>query len=74
VSRLTKTEEKRERRSTAEHRLWRRRYDSGSKFFTLHSSLSEWYDLQGRKLEGQPKRKGVYIRNGKKIAQSRRER
>ena len=25
-----------------------------------------WYDLNGRKLDGQPTRKGVYIRNGKK--------
>lgn len=26
-----------------------------------------WYDLQGRKLQGKPTRKGVYIQNGKKI-------
>ena len=26
-----------------------------------------WYDLQGRKLQGRPTRKGVYIQNGKKI-------
>ena len=25
-----------------------------------------WYDLNGRKLDGQPNRKGVFIRNGKK--------
>ena len=27
----------------------------------------EWYDLQGRKLQGEPKQKGIYIRNGKKV-------
>ena len=27
----------------------------------------EWYDMQGRKLEGKPARKGVYISNGKKF-------
>jgi hypothetical protein len=27
----------------------------------------EWYDMQGRKLEGKPARKGVYISNGKKV-------
>ena len=27
----------------------------------------EWYDLQGRKLEGKPTQPGVYIYNGKKI-------
>ena len=26
-----------------------------------------WYDLQGRKLDGQPTTKGVYIKNGKKV-------
>ena len=26
----------------------------------------EWFDLQGRKLDGKPTRKGVYIHNGKK--------
>ena len=28
---------------------------------------SDWYDLSGRKLSGEPKTKGVYIQNGKKI-------
>ena len=41
---------------------------------TIDNYSGVWFDLQGKKLEGQPKRKGVYIRNGKKIAQSRRER
>lgn len=27
----------------------------------------DWYDLQGRKLQGVPKQDGIYIRNGKKI-------
>ena len=27
----------------------------------------EWYDLQGRKLQGAPTKSGIYIRNGKKI-------
>jgi len=26
-----------------------------------------WYDLQGRRLSGKPTRKGLYIRNGKKV-------
>jgi len=41
---------------------------------TIDNYSGVWFDLQGKKLEGKPKRKGVYIRNGKKIAQSRRER
>ena len=27
-----------------------------------------WYDLSGRRLTGKPAKKGIYIRNGKKIA------
>lgn len=27
-----------------------------------------WFDLQGRRLQGKPTRKGVYIHNGKKVA------
>ena len=30
-------------------------------------SENEWYDLQGRKLQGEPTKQGIYIRNGKKI-------
>ena len=26
-----------------------------------------WYDLQGRKLQSAPNRKGIYIHNGKKV-------
>ncbi len=33
----------------------------------LHSSLSEWYTLDGRKLDGQPTAKGLYIHGGKKV-------
>ena len=29
--------------------------------------VESWYDLEGRKLEGKPARKGVYISNGKKV-------
>lgn len=28
---------------------------------------ARWYDLQGRRLDGQPTTKGLYIRNGKKV-------
>ena len=30
-------------------------------------SDDSWYDLQGRKLDGEPTTKGVYIKNGKKV-------
>ena len=30
-------------------------------------SAAAWYDLQGRRLSGQPTAKGLYIHNGKKI-------
>jgi hypothetical protein len=26
-----------------------------------------WYDLQGRKLQGEPKKNGIYLHNGKKV-------
>ncbi len=39
-----------------------------SSLFTLHSSLNEgWYTLDGRRLQGKPAQKGVYIQNGKKV-------
>ena len=50
--------------------------EANSSLFTLHSSLSSWYDLQGRKVNGQRSmfnvqrsmlKKGVYIHNGKKV-------
>ena len=31
-------------------------------------SYSSWYDLHGRRLEGKPTRKGIYINNRKKVA------
>ena len=31
-------------------------------------SDNSWYDLQGRRLEGKPTRKGIYINNRKKVA------
>ena len=38
---------------------------------TLNSQFSilnsEWYDLSGRKLNGKPTTKGLYINNGKKV-------
>ena len=41
--------------------------EANSSLFTHHSSLSEWYDLQGRRLSGEPTQKGLYIHNGKKV-------
>ena len=32
------------------------------------NNKSDWYDLSGRKLNGQPTQKGIYVNNGKKIA------
>jgi hypothetical protein len=29
--------------------------------------MDNWYDLNGRKLQGKPTRKGVYIQNGQKV-------
>ena len=33
----------------------------------MHNYAGAWYDLQGRKLNGKPTQKGMYINNGKKI-------
>ena len=41
--------------------------EANSSLFTLHSSLSEWYTLDGRRLDGQPTAKGLYIHGGKKV-------
>ena len=41
--------------------------EANSSLFTHHSSLSEWYTLEGRKLVGKPAQKGIYINNGKKV-------
>lgn len=41
--------------------------EENSSLFTLNSSLSEWYALDGRQLQGKPAQKGVYITKGRKI-------
>ena len=41
--------------------------EANSSLFTLHSSLSEWYSLDGRRLNGKPTAKGIYINNGRKV-------
>jgi hypothetical protein len=30
-------------------------------------TVNQWYDLEGRKLQGKPTQKGVYISNGRKV-------
>ena len=35
--------------------------------FTNYTNSEVWYDMQGRKLDGKPTKKGVYIVNGKKV-------
>ena len=35
--------------------------------FTIDNSDDAWYSLDGKKLNGEPKEKGVYIRNGRKV-------
>ena len=37
-----------------------------SSLFTLHSSLSAWYTLDGRKLGGKPTQRGIYVNDGRK--------
>ena len=41
--------------------------EANSSLFTLHSSLSEWYSLDGRKVVGKPTKKGMYIHGGRKV-------
>ena len=41
--------------------------EANSSLFTLHSSLSEWYTLDGRKLQAQPTKSGLYIHGGRKV-------
>ena len=31
------------------------------------NDTGNWYDLKGRKLSGKPTKKGLYIRNGRKV-------
>ena len=40
---------------------------ANSSVFTLHSSLQQWYSLDGRRLQGQPTQRGIYIRDGQKV-------
>lgn len=37
-----------------------------SSFSGTSAGTDTWYDLNGRRLQGRPTRKGVYLRNGKK--------
>ena len=41
--------------------------EANSSLFILHSSLNEWYTLDGRRLTGKPTAKGLYINNGRKV-------
>ena len=34
---------------------------------TIHNEAGAWYDMQGRKVNGKPVKKGLYIFNGKKV-------
>lgn len=40
----------------------------GVSIIDVMDSDSSWYDLHGRRLEGKPTRKGIYINNRKKVA------
>ena len=43
-------------------------YESyNSQLSTLNSQLSEWHSLDGRRLDAAPTKKGIYIRNGRKV-------
>ena len=37
---------------------------------SVDNATDTWYDLQGRRLNGEPKRKGLYIKNRKKVKQN----
>ena len=41
--------------------------EANSSRFMLHSSLSEWYSLDGRRLNSQPMQRGIYINHGRKV-------
>ena len=41
--------------------------EADSSLFTLHSSLSTWFTLDGRRLQAKPTAPGIYINNGKKV-------
>ncbi len=40
---------------------------ANSSLFTHHSSLQQWYTLDGRRLSGKPTQPGIYVENGKKV-------
>ena len=40
---------------------------STTNFTNFTNSAAAWYDMQGRKLQGQPTKKGLYIHGGKKV-------
>ena len=42
--------------------------EDDSSFVTRHSSFETWYTLDGRKLDGKPTQRGIYIYNGKKTS------
>ena len=41
--------------------------EANSSLFTLHSSLQDWYTLDGRRLQAKPTAPGIYINNGRKV-------
>ena len=41
--------------------------EADSSLFTLHSSLSSWFTLDGRRLQAKPTAPGIYVNNGKKV-------
>ena len=41
--------------------------EANSSLFTIPSSLSDWYTLDGRRLSGKPTRSGIYINGGRKV-------
>ena len=40
---------------------------ANSSLITHHSSLQQWYTLDGRRLSGKPTQPGIYVENGKKV-------
>jgi hypothetical protein len=41
--------------------------EADSSLFTLHSSLSTWFTLDGRRLQAKPTAPGIYVNNGRKV-------
>jgi hypothetical protein len=40
---------------------------TGIDTLAVGDETEQWYGIDGRKLNGQPKKTGLYIRNGKKV-------